>query len=395
MAEPQAADTQAERQAAPPSHLRPIPRMTSFSQLSPIEEYWRDHHSWLKEHGYELRPRYRSNWVPSWKINRRKFPIFCEDSWTSFSWAAMDAVRLHDNTRVMLKRIPRNLHPDEVAIWQFFADLGPSPANHCVPLFEVLHPPDDPNMDIAVMPVLRRLDSPRFDSFGEAVECFRQIFEGLQFMHHHNVAHLDANYHNIMMDGDRLYPGGFHPHIVNQDRALDGKSTARHYTRTRKPVKYYFIDFGLSRRYTPEQVAAPGGLWEPIIKGGDKTPPEHNEEGRFEANPFATDIYYVGNVIRQHFTEGFEDLYKGRLGFEFMGPLVKDMVQDDPAKRPNIDEVVSRFAEIQKSLNPRKLRSRVLGKKEFPYIPHYVVGHWYRRIRSIVFRTPACPAPSY
>jgi hypothetical protein len=30
------------------------------------EVFWRDHQSWLKESGYELRPRYQPDWKPSW-----------------------------------------------------------------------------------------------------------------------------------------------------------------------------------------------------------------------------------------------------------------------------------------------------------------------------------------
>lgn len=82
------------------------------------------------------------------------------------------------------------------------------PQNHCVPLLEVLIPPDEtPDTRILVMPLLRPFDSPIFDTFGEAVECIRQLFEvgffntddishkayrwaqGLQFMHQHHVAH--------------------------------------------------------------------------------------------------------------------------------------------------------------------------------------------------------------
>jgi hypothetical protein len=84
----------------------------------------------------------------------------------------------------------------------------------------------------------------------------------------------------------------------------------------------------------------------------------------------------------------------GRLGFEFMRPLVDDMVQADPTKRPTIDQVVTRFAEIHKGLSSWKLRSRVIGKREFPLLPQRIVGHWYRRIRSIVTQVPAVPAPS-
>ena len=79
------------------------------------------------------------------------------------------------------------------------------PANHCVPIYDVLALDDDHDFVIIVMPLLRPYTNPRFDTIGEAVECFRQLFEvmsirshewhalnlsqGLQFMHKHCVAH--------------------------------------------------------------------------------------------------------------------------------------------------------------------------------------------------------------
>lgn len=35
--------------------------------LLPFEIFWCDHQEWLAEKGYMLRPRYRPDWVPSWK----------------------------------------------------------------------------------------------------------------------------------------------------------------------------------------------------------------------------------------------------------------------------------------------------------------------------------------
>jgi len=208
-------------------------------------------------------------------------------------------------------------------------------------------------------------------------------------MHHHHVAHRDCNSNNIMMDGQPLFPEGFHPERRHQDLKPNAKSNASYYTRTRFPVKYYFIDFGLSRRYDPAN-STPS---EDIILGGDKSPPEH-ATGNFVCDPFPTDIYFLGNLIRRDFLDGYPDtLQYGKLGFEFMRPLVDDMVQADPTKRPKIDEVVDRFAEIQSGLSSWKLRSRVLGKREFVYLPQRIIGHWYRRIRSIVMRVPAVPVP--
>ena len=57
--------------------------------------------------------------------------------------------------------------------------LSLDPRNHCAQLLEVLDLPDHINQ-VLVMPLLRPFNSPTFDTFGEAVECFRQLFEVLR-----------------------------------------------------------------------------------------------------------------------------------------------------------------------------------------------------------------------
>ncbi|KAF8919131.1 hypothetical protein CPB85DRAFT_1277724 [Mucidula mucida] len=32
-----------------------------------LEKFWRRHHSFLHEHGYELRDKFKPGWVPTWK----------------------------------------------------------------------------------------------------------------------------------------------------------------------------------------------------------------------------------------------------------------------------------------------------------------------------------------
>lgn len=99
-----------------------------------------------------------------------------------------------------------------------------------------------------------------------------------------------------MMDASPLYPDGFHP--VATDLKPDYIATAKHYTRTQRPTKYKIIDFGISRRYDP----AEGRHLEYPIRGGDKTVPEFQGEGGYEpSDPFPTDVYYVGNMIREDF----------------------------------------------------------------------------------------------
>lgn len=77
-----------------------------------------------------------------------------------------------------------------------------------------------------------------------------------------------------------------------------------------------------------------------------------------------------------------------------MKPLVADMIQADPAKRPNMDEVVSRFEEIRRRLNGRKLRARAADIDEdlFDRVAR-TASHWTRRIGFVARGIPAIPNP--
>ena len=70
------------------------------------------------------------------------------------------------------------------------------------------------------------------------------------------------------------------------------------YARTSRPTKYYIIDFGLSRRYDAS-ITSPR---EPPIMGGDRTVPEF-EKSHDPCDPFPTDIYYVGSLMREIFLD--------------------------------------------------------------------------------------------
>src|SRR5882757_2179808 len=189
---------------------------------------------------------------------------------------------------------------------------------------------------------------------------------------------------NVMMEGT-MYPDGWHP---NDDKSKPNFTRYRRseiYTRTQRPPKYYIIDFGISRQYDP----ANGTPLEDPINGGDKTVPEHQgRRGIIPCNPFFTDIYYAGNVIRTEFLEVSSVLvshpgispssdFQKKNEFEFMEGLVKDMVQDDPTKRPTVDEVVTRFEAIRRDLSTcRKLRARVSPRDELTIVGFFrAVGH--------------------
>ena len=102
---------------------------------------------------------------------------------------------------------------------------------------------------------------------------------------------------NIMMDPRDMYPNMYHP--CAPDTARDWNGPAKFYSRTRRPSKYFWIDFGLSCRYD-ENAVSPQEI--PII-GGDRTVPEFQGDEDTPRDPFLTDIYTLGNIVREDFLE--------------------------------------------------------------------------------------------
>ena len=99
------------------------------------------------------------------------------------------------------------------------------------------------------------------------------------------------------MDALLLFDAPPHPHRQLRRRDYKGYVKQR-FSRTRKPVKHYFVDFGLSKMYKPE--GAPHlevGGW-----GGDRTVPEFFRNDAV-CDPFAMDVYCIGNVIRTQLLE--------------------------------------------------------------------------------------------
>lgn len=201
---------------------------------------------------------------------------------------------------------------------------------------------------------------------------------------------------NIMLDPTPLYPQPYHPLQIRS--TMDLKRDVKHHSRTSKPTKYYPIDFGISRKYNPNA----GPPTEYPIWGGDKTVPEFQNSDE-ACNPFPTDIYYLGNLIREDFLQvrcsiiGVSDLSPHSnqkvTNLSFMAPLVADMVQDDPSKRPTIDEVVARFEMLRKTLPWWKLRSRLVRRDEPTLfkIPR-AINHAFRTMGYVLILRSAVPS---
>ncbi|KAG6821834.1 hypothetical protein H0H92_000599 [Tricholoma furcatifolium] len=141
--------------------------------LAPREVFWRKNYQFLKEHGYTLRARYRTDWIPSWWGTSKDWEK-CEDGVID-PRPLMDATRA-DGTVVMLKAIDPARRPAEIPLRKLLSSKRlASPRNRCMHYLDVLE--QGPNQAFIVMPVLLRVEDAPFETIGEGVEFVRQIFE--------------------------------------------------------------------------------------------------------------------------------------------------------------------------------------------------------------------------
>ncbi|KAJ7745867.1 hypothetical protein DFH07DRAFT_15077 [Mycena maculata] len=264
----------------------------------------------------------------------------------------VDAVD-RNGRRVMLKAISTSKNPHEVLIGQLLSSPAHAdPKNHCIPLLEVLQDPHDSDVQLTVMPLCVPFSRPKFDTVGEIVDCIRQIFEGIQYMHGTYIAHRDCNFTNVVQDPDVYPDGDFHPSAPWMDSAHQHLSHP--ITRTECWPRYHIIDFGLSRKYDPRH----GPPLEQVILGGDKTPPEH--EITLACNPFPTDVYFLGNLLRglarPSPRPGGISQAPPHPPLSFLLPLIEQMMRKDPSMRPTIGDVVVQFAILCERLTKAHLR---------------------------------------
>lgn len=98
--------------------------------------------------------------------------------------AIIDATRIADGETVILKRFSRARDPYEKDITMFLASepLKSHPRNHSSYIHEVFDVPGE-EYSIFVMPLLDSFYKPRFETVGEVLECFRQVFEACGTIH--------------------------------------------------------------------------------------------------------------------------------------------------------------------------------------------------------------------
>ncbi|RDB27810.1 hypothetical protein Hypma_002172 [Hypsizygus marmoreus] len=306
------------------------------------EPFWVALQPFLLSRGYKLRPRYQPDWIPSWRNHDGPIShIYTfEDALPITRGNLLDAVRVRDGAKVVFKCVDTST--EEIPIGRYLSSpsLSSNPRNRSVPILDVIPLPNDDSQALIVMPLLLHFTELPFRRVGEVAEAIGQYLQGLKFMHEHNIAHRDACYFNLMMDGSKVIPKGFHFFRPYTHDGVTFKLDWRERGSV-KPNKYYFIDFGLSSRY-PAHIQ---GIRDTGILGQDRSVPEASITVPYD--PFKVDVYQLGNVILE--------LVKEYDGLEPFLKLGQAMTRRSPDERPSPSEALKQL----KQLSWWELRRRV------------------------------------
>ena len=212
-------------------------------------------------------------------------------------------------------------------------------------------------------------------------------------MHAQGIAH-----RNPKLDGDSMvydptecYPEGFHPVITKMNRQLS--SEAFNYSRTEKPVTYYFADFRTAKRYrtgpTPRTThhrterrlrwADEVTVMDYPLRWKNNFAPEFMTPER-KCDPFKVDIFLLGAEISKRFLEVCDrsiasrreedgdadctDIRQKYRGFEWLRPLIDDMCREDPTSRITAAEAYIRFLWLSASVNSFDLDGRLISQRK-------------------------------
>ncbi|KAF8490286.1 hypothetical protein BU17DRAFT_104162 [Hysterangium stoloniferum] len=253
--------------------------------------------------------------------------------------AIMAATRISNGAVVQLKKISLSKHGNEIT----------------ASVVEVIKIPKDESIVVLVFPNFLSLRDAKFETRDDIMEFLGQIFEELHLEQHQ---------------------GGASPKAPKMSKLRKtGASTDGHL-----PPKYYLDNFEHSRRYDTAN-------W--LFRGYKYHKP---------CDPFAIDICYIGHMIKMEFIDvrltsrnitTMSNNHKRKRNVDFMLALVTDMVQENPAARPTIGEVVERFDHMRLNLKS----AEILNAEELKYTIRrsWLRRLWLRRFRP--FRRTVSRAP--
>ncbi|KAJ7108588.1 hypothetical protein C8R44DRAFT_884648 [Mycena epipterygia] len=324
--------------------------LPTSTTLGDQELEWARYQPLLEQRGYMLRRRYRPGWVPD-VLTTGKTAWDCEDAIPAWG-EVLDATRISDGAPVVLKIVP-TFSPDTRISW--FLTNEPGAEKHALPCLELI--PMYAEFAFMVMPRMRDCsDPPYFETVREFMEFLEQVLELsslLIYLHSKNIAHRDICTNNIVVDPSQTIPGGAHfsaPHRTSDGvtllAAID-PSSGRPYMQSRTqagPMKYYFIDFGLSVRFPPgvenrELVTGEYGRLRSRV-------PEISATVPYDA--FKVDVRLVGEMLRHEFLSVYT-------GLDYIVPLVRKLRRRDPARRPDAAGALVLFRALVSGLSEKEM----------------------------------------
>ncbi|KAJ7186605.1 kinase-like domain-containing protein [Mycena filopes] len=313
------------------------------SPLYPGERFWVESQPFLLAQGYQLRPRYHPDWVPSWTLQRNFYQEY-EDALPVYKGSALDAIRTRDGEKVILKRVETD--GDELAIIKHLASLPSSSRNRTIPLLDIVHMPTNP-WSFLVMPYCRVFNYPPFHCRNEFVDAMTQFMEGLQFMHEHKVVHFDIAAQNMVMDESRVVPSGSH---FSEPRTHTGffRSFSWNNRCSVGPIDYYYIDFGLSLYFPDGQETAQHLATLRTFP----TIPELSQTVPY--NPFKVDIFQLGLTVRK-----LVDAYPALEDFR---PVADSMTATSPSARPTPNDALAHLRNIAAKIPPSTMSEQIWEK---------------------------------
>lgn len=198
------------------------------------------------------------------------------------------------------------------------------------------------------------------------------------------------------MEGDGMYPQGFHPVWPNASLACKGPAKKR-FTRTKRPPRYYLTGFESSCYFPPSAT-------NPYM------PEQQDQLSPYDA--FPADVYSLGNTIGMfllgvllsfhavtalttyfvHVTQR-QTQDNSIYGFQFLTPLLQDMTRLKGNRRPTMEEIVARYDGILDMQTSWSLRSRVVYEGDKPPSIQRRIHHWGKQISFILQGLSALPTP--
>ncbi|KZW00965.1 hypothetical protein EXIGLDRAFT_666792 [Exidia glandulosa HHB12029] len=328
--------------------------ITIHPDISESERPWVELQPEFEQLGYRFRPRFRQGWKPSWDEDGPA-GRFCgaEDAVMLDYRSVIDAFRLRDKARVVIKMLPANHEggQNELQITRYLGNPAGGGHTATVPLLDTLVLPSRPDLIFMVLPELVRWNTRRFARVDEALNFVRQLLHGLLFMHENSVAHGDIGAGNIMMDGLHYFEDEPHPAQLSKRLDFTAPTRLRHYT----PLfpKYYFIDFGRAV-YNP-----PGyRLFVAPEYGQDWSVPEIADANVEKVDPFKVDLWSMGRFLSLYLVNSY-------IGLDMLLPIVQGFMQVDPNARMTASDAVDLFESILSRLSDIELSSELLRNDSY------------------------------